>query len=144
MGYWSFLDTGLVPCIIPGCFGRRRGKRTRLGGFFYVWWLPVFPGCQSWSGSRSFLSLLGEKIAPARGAKDYTQQCLSGCGGREQRPEVTTTTFKFFAAYRPAGGTFLNNRCRVSALLMEISLTKGKLMVNGYYLQKVKFLHGGV
>ncbi len=47
MGYWSFLDTGLVPCIIPGCFGRRRGKRTRFGGFFYVWWLPVFPGCQA-------------------------------------------------------------------------------------------------
>ncbi|HEJ7975221.1 TPA: hypothetical protein SMI30_003945 [Serratia marcescens] len=91
--------------------------------------LPVFP------------HLLCEKIAPARGAKDYTQQCLSGCGGREQRPEVTTTTFKSFAAYRPAGGTFLNNRCRVSALLMEISLTKGKLLVNENYLQKVKFLH---
>ncbi|WP_164096409.1 hypothetical protein [Serratia marcescens] len=95
-----------------------------------------------WSGRWSFLNLLGEKIAPARGAKDYTQQCLSGCGGREQRPEVTTTTFKSFAAYRPAGGTFLNNRCRVSALLMGLSLTKGKLLVNKNYLQKVKLLHG--
>jgi len=81
---------------------------------------------------------------PRGSGPNLTQHGLSGCGGREQRPEVTTTTFKFFAAYRPAGGTFLNNRCRVSALLMEISLTKGKLMVNGYYLQKVKFLHGGV
>ncbi|MGP2760794.1 hypothetical protein ACTVPB_03025 [Serratia marcescens] len=81
--------------------------------------------------------MLGEKIAPARGAKDYTQQCLSGCGGREQRPEVTTTTFKSFAAYRPAGGTFLNNRCRVSALLMENSLTKGKLMVNEITFKKL-------
>ncbi|WP_233788142.1 MULTISPECIES: hypothetical protein [Serratia] len=140
MGYWSFLDTGLVPCIIPGCFGRRRGKRTRFGGFFYVW-VAGLSRLSGWSGRWSFLNLLGEKIAPARGAKDYTQQCLSGCGGREQRPEVTTTTFKSFAAYRPAGGTFLNNRCRVSALLMEISLTKGKLLVNENYLQKVKYLH---
>ncbi len=140
MGYWSFLDTGLVPCIIPGCFGRRRGKRTRFGGFFYVW-VAGLSRLSGWSGRWSFLNLLGEKIAPARGAKDYTQQCLSGCGGREQRPEVTTTTFKSFAAYRPAGGTFLNNRCRVSALLMEISLTKGKLLVNENYLQKVKCLH---
>ncbi|HEJ7302281.1 hypothetical protein GST45_00875 [Serratia marcescens] len=83
-----------------------------------------------WSGRWSFLNLLGEKIAPARGAKDYTQQCLSGCGGREQRPEVTTTTFKSFAAYRPAGGTFLNNRCRVSALLMESNLDNSNFAVN--------------
>lgn len=68
MGYWSFLDTGLVPCIIPGCFGRRRGKRTRFGGFFYVWWLPVFPGGQA-GQAVGLSSLLGEKIALARGAK---------------------------------------------------------------------------
>lgn len=120
MGYWSFLDTGLVPCIIPGCFGRRRGKRTRFGGFFYVWWLPVFPGCQA--GQAAGLSSICWV--------NYTQQCLSGCGGREQRPEVTTTTFKSFAAYRPAGGTFLNNRCRVSALLMDINLDNSNFAVN--------------
>jgi len=71
------------------------------------------------------------------GLGKHTIQCYAPSGGERFKS-------KSFAAYRPAGGTFLNNRCRVSALLMEISLTKGKLMVNGYYLQKVKFLHGGV
>ncbi|WP_427121863.1 hypothetical protein [Serratia marcescens] len=95
-----------------------------------------------WSGRWSFLNLLGEKIAPARGAKDYTQQCLSGCGGREQRPEVTTTTFKSFAAYRPAGGTFLNNRCRVSALLMELILVLSIFKVKEKIILKIIFLLG--
>ncbi|WP_222930399.1 hypothetical protein, partial [Serratia marcescens] len=74
---------------------------------------------------------------PRGSGPNLTQHGLSGCGGREQRPEVTTTTFKFFAAYRPAGGTFLNNRCRVSALLMEVNLTKVNECVKAFLFIKV-------
>lgn len=70
MGYWSFLDTGLVPCIIPGCFGRRRGKRTRFGGFFYVW-VAGLSRLSGWSGRWSFLNLLGEKL-PRRAERKTT------------------------------------------------------------------------
>lgn len=71
MGYWSFLDTGLVPCIIPGCFGRRRGKRTRFGGFFYVWLLPVFPGCQAGQAA-GLSSICWVKKLPRRAGRKTT------------------------------------------------------------------------